>query len=92
MAHLGKAGIGTGIHYPIPLHRQRAYEALGYKAGDFPVCEKIAEEIVSVPMYPQLTAEQQVRVVAEILSFTSSFNRKHAEADATALAAADQTA
>ena len=92
MAHLGKTRIGTGIHYPIPLHRQRAYEALGYKAGDFPVCEKVAAEIVSLPMYPQLTAEQQVRVVAEILSFTSSFTRKHAEADATALAAADQTA
>src|ERR1700693_2574902 len=42
MAHLGESGIGTGIHYPIPLHRQRAHEALGYKAGDFPVCEKIA--------------------------------------------------
>jgi dTDP-4-amino-4,6-dideoxygalactose transaminase len=69
MAHLGKAGIGTGIHYPIPLHRQRAYEALGYKAGDFPVCEKIAAEIVSLPMYPQLTPEQQARVVRELSHF-----------------------
>jgi dTDP-4-amino-4,6-dideoxygalactose transaminase len=72
MAHLGKAGIGTGIHYPIPLHRQRAYEALGYKAGDFPVCEKIADEIVSLPMYPQLTAEQQARVVRELLHFAKN--------------------
>ena len=69
MAHLGKAGIGTGIHYPIPLHRQRAYEALGHQAGDFPVCEKIAAEIVSLPMFPQLTAAQQARVVDEIVAF-----------------------
>jgi dTDP-4-amino-4,6-dideoxygalactose transaminase len=69
IAHLGKTGIGTGIHYPIPLHRQRAYEALGYTAGDFPVCEKIAAEIVSLPMYPSLIAEQQARVVREILHF-----------------------
>jgi dTDP-4-amino-4,6-dideoxygalactose transaminase len=69
MAHLGKSGIGTGIHYPIPLHLQRAYEAMGYKAGDFPVCEKIAAEIVSLPMFPTLTAEQQSRVARELLQF-----------------------
>jgi dTDP-4-amino-4,6-dideoxygalactose transaminase len=69
MAHLGKTGIGTGIHYPIPLHLQRAYEAMGYKAGDFPVCEKIAAEIVSLPMFPTLTAEQQSRVARELLHF-----------------------
>jgi dTDP-4-amino-4,6-dideoxygalactose transaminase len=69
MAHLGKAGIGTGIHYPIPLHRQRAYESLGYKVGDFPVTEKVASEIVSLPMFPQLTAVQQAKVVSEISQF-----------------------
>jgi dTDP-4-amino-4,6-dideoxygalactose transaminase len=69
MAHLGTAGIGSGIHYPIPLHRQRAYEAMGYKTGDFPVCEKIAAEIVSLPMFPSLTFEQQARVVREIVNF-----------------------
>ncbi len=92
MAHLGKAGIGTGIHYPIPLHRQRAYEALGYRAGGFPVCEQIAAEILSLPMFPSLTAEQQARVVHEVGAFDAKFDRKHAETDATALAAADQTA
>jgi len=92
MAHLGKAGIGSGIHYPIPLHRQKAYEALGYKAGDFPVSEEIATEIVSLPMYPHLAAAQQARVVREILAFNSKFARKPAEADGTALAAADGTA
>jgi dTDP-4-amino-4,6-dideoxygalactose transaminase len=69
MAHLSAAGIGTGIHYPIPLHLQKAYESLGYKAGDFPVTEKIAKEIVSLPMFPQLKSEQQERVVGEICKF-----------------------
>ena len=64
MRHLGEAGIGTGIHYPVPLHLQRAYGWLGYQAGDFPVAERVATEIVSLPMFPQLTREQQGRVVA----------------------------
>ena len=71
MAHLGKAGIGTGIHYPIPLHRQRAYESLGYKVGDFPVTERVASEIVSLPMFPNLTTEQQQRVAEEMFRFES---------------------
>ena len=79
MAHLSKAGIGTGIHYPIPLHRQRAYASLGYNAGDFPVCEKVAAEIVSLPMYPQLTKDQQAKVVDEILAFTSKSPRRKSE-------------
>jgi len=69
MAHLQKAGIGTGIHYPIPLHLQKAYSPLGYSTGDFPVCEKVAPQIASLPMFPQLTAEQQARVVAETVRF-----------------------
>jgi dTDP-4-amino-4,6-dideoxygalactose transaminase len=72
MAHLKNAGIGTGIHYPIPLHLQKAYGALQYRKGDFPVVERVAEEIVSLPMFPQLTAEQQERVVQEILSFAEA--------------------
>jgi len=67
MARLNGAGIGTGIHYPIPLHLQDAYKNLQYRAGDFPVAEKIAEEIVSLPMYPQLKSEQQARVAEEVL-------------------------
>jgi dTDP-4-amino-4,6-dideoxygalactose transaminase len=69
MAFLKDKGVGTGIHYPIALHLQKAYESLGYKAGDFPVTERIAGEIVSLPMFPQLKAEQQARVVDEILEF-----------------------
>ncbi len=69
MAHLKDAGVGTGIHYPIPLHMQKAYESLGYKLGDFPVTEQIASEIVSLPMFPHLTADQQGRVVNEVRDF-----------------------
>jgi dTDP-4-amino-4,6-dideoxygalactose transaminase len=64
--HLTEAHIGAGIHYPVPLHLQKAYEYLGYKAGDFPVSEMVAPEILSLPMFPQLTAEQQARVIDEI--------------------------
>jgi dTDP-4-amino-4,6-dideoxygalactose transaminase len=65
MAHLGKAGIGTGIHYPIPLHLQKAYHGLGFKAGDFPVTERVASEILSLPMFPGLRSEQLARLVTE---------------------------
>ena len=92
MSQLKKAGIGTGIHYPIPLHLQKAYAAMNYRPGDFPVTEKAAAEIVSLPMFPQLTAPQQARVVEEVVSFTSRFTRKNAEADVTSLAAANRTA
>jgi dTDP-4-amino-4,6-dideoxygalactose transaminase len=71
ITHLKKAGIGTGIHYPVPLHLQKAYAFLNYQPGDFPVAERVSAEIVSLPMYPQLTAEQQARVVEEVLNFTS---------------------
>lgn len=69
--HLKEAGIGTGIHYPIPLHLQKAYMSLNYSAGDFPVTERIAAEIVSLPMFPQLTGVQQARVVEQVLAFSS---------------------
>ncbi len=92
MTHLKMAGIGTGIHYPIPLHLQKAYSSLNYLPGDFPVCEKVATEIVSLPMFPQLTAEQQARVVEEVVSFTSRFTRKNAEAEITTLTAVNRTA
>jgi dTDP-4-amino-4,6-dideoxygalactose transaminase len=71
MNHLKKAGIGTAIHYPIPLHLQNASASLKYSKGDFPVAERVAPEILSLPMFPQLTAQQQTRVAEEILAFTS---------------------
>jgi dTDP-4-amino-4,6-dideoxygalactose transaminase len=70
--HLAKSGIGTGIHYPVPLHLQEAYRNLQYPTGSFPVCERVASEILSLPMYPQLRADQIQRVVEEVASFLSS--------------------
>jgi dTDP-4-amino-4,6-dideoxygalactose transaminase len=70
--HLAEANIGTGIHYPVPLHLQTAYERLGYKRGDFPVTERIAGEIVSLPMFPNITEDQQKQVVEAIKSFLAT--------------------
>jgi dTDP-4-amino-4,6-dideoxygalactose transaminase len=67
---LTDANIGTGIHYPVPLHLQKAYSSMGYGAGAFPVCEKVASEILSLPMYPGLEPAQQQRVVDRVLDFT----------------------
>jgi dTDP-4-amino-4,6-dideoxygalactose transaminase len=72
MNHLKKAGIGNGIHYPIPLHLQKAYASMNYAVGDFPITEKAAAEIVSLPMFPQLTPQQQNRVVEESLRFLAN--------------------
>ena len=77
MKHLAAAGIGTGIHYPIPLHLQKAYEHLGYKEGDLPVTEKLAPEIVSLPMFPQLLAEQQQVIANRVLSFVRGEHRSN---------------
>jgi len=59
---LREAGIASGIHYPVPLHLQPAYQNLGYEPGDFPVAEHLAETSLSLPMYPELTADQIERV------------------------------
>ena len=71
-AELAVANIGTGIHYPIPLHQQKAYAQLGYKTGDFPVTEKIAPEILSLPMFPQLTREQQQYIAEKLMEITAA--------------------
>jgi dTDP-4-amino-4,6-dideoxygalactose transaminase len=63
LAKLNAEGIGAGIHYPVPIHLQGAFKQLGHRAGDFPVAERAANEILSLPLYPQITAEQQSRVV-----------------------------
>jgi dTDP-4-amino-4,6-dideoxygalactose transaminase len=69
--HLAGQGIGTAIHYPIPLHLQNAYRDLGYRSGDFPVSEKLASEILSLPMYPNLKLDQQERIAESISKFVS---------------------
>ncbi len=60
---LNELGINTGLHYPVPLHQQKAYTSLGHKTGDFPVTEKAAAEILSLPMFPGLTEGQIADVV-----------------------------
>jgi dTDP-4-amino-4,6-dideoxygalactose transaminase len=92
MHHLKNAGIGTGIHYPIPLHLQRAYVSLNYGPGDFPVAKRVAGEIVSLPMFPQLRADQQARVAEEILAFTSRTIRELADIKVNALVPIEQPA
>jgi dTDP-4-amino-4,6-dideoxygalactose transaminase len=62
-------GVNTGLHYPVPLHLQKAYANAGYSKGEFPIAEKAAEEILSLPMFPGITLEQQ-RYVAEQISRT----------------------
>ncbi len=69
---LAEAGIGTGIHYPIPLHLQKAYQHLNYKPGDFPVTERVATEIVSLPMFPQMTDEQVDQVAKRVKEFATA--------------------
>jgi len=71
-AHLGEAGIGTGIDYTIPLPQQKAYEHLGYHVGDFPITERIAQEIVSLPMFPQFSPSQQDEVVSKTAEFLNA--------------------
>lgn len=85
MAHLKEAGVGTTIHYPIPLHLQKAYAALKYQQGDFPIAEKVAAEIVSLPMFPQLTRDQQSRVIGEIRNFASTSTEKAATEPVSAI-------
>lgn len=69
---LTENGIATGLHYPIPLHLQPCFAHLGYKKGDFPVAEELAEQGLSLPMYAELSDEQIEYVVGKIKEF---FNR-----------------
>ena len=70
-SYLNKAGIGTLVHYPIPPHLQQAYSDLGYKRGDFPLTESIADEILSLPMGPHLSDSDQEKVIESLLAFKS---------------------
>jgi dTDP-4-amino-4,6-dideoxygalactose transaminase len=67
LADLNRAGIGAGIHYPVPVHRTGALRGSGYAEGDFPVTEQAADEILSLPLYPGITAAQQERVAAVLI-------------------------
>jgi dTDP-4-amino-4,6-dideoxygalactose transaminase len=69
---LGAAGIETGIHYCIPIHMQPGYAGCGYKAGDFPVAEQLAQEFLSLPMFPELTSEQLETIGAAVVELAKS--------------------
>jgi dTDP-4-amino-4,6-dideoxygalactose transaminase len=71
-AHLQAEGIQTGVHYPIPVHLQPAYRTLGYRVGDFPVAESAAGEVLSLPIYPELTREQVAAVATSVRRFEAS--------------------
>jgi dTDP-4-amino-4,6-dideoxygalactose transaminase len=75
---LTERGIQTGIHYPIPIHLQEAYDDLGLRPGAFPHAERLAQETLSLPMYPELT-EEQIRGVTDAIRefFASGRGRAH---------------
>ncbi len=66
---LQEKGVGTAIYYPLPLHLQKCFSYLGYKKGDFPVAEEASQEVLAIPIYPELTSEQQDFIVSSIQSF-----------------------
>ena len=69
MKFLKEHGVSTGIHYPVPLHLQPVYKDMGYKPGDFPRTEKISEEILSLPLYPDMTQEMVEFVIAQVKEY-----------------------
>ena len=69
--HLASRGISVGIHYPIPIHLQPAYRDLGYRQGDFPITEECARQILSLPMYAELTPEIIGRIAETMSEFTT---------------------
>lgn len=67
--HLGRCGVGSAVYYPTPLHLQPCFESLGYAAGDLPNAEEATVTVLALPMYPELTHEQQAHVVDSIAAF-----------------------
>jgi dTDP-4-amino-4,6-dideoxygalactose transaminase len=74
--HLTTAGIGTGIHYPVPIHLQAAYASFGWRRGDFPESEEAADQVLSLPMFAGLAPSQQERVEETISQIVTSYTRR----------------
>jgi dTDP-4-amino-4,6-dideoxygalactose transaminase len=74
--HLLQNGIPTEIYYPHPLHLQPAFSYLGYREGSLPYAESVAREVVSLPIYPELTADEQRRIVGALAAFYGRFARR----------------
>ncbi|WLR52858.1 DegT/DnrJ/EryC1/StrS family aminotransferase [Bacillus tianshenii] len=72
--YLKSQGIASMVYYPKPLHLQPVFAELGYKEGDLPITEQACEEVLSLPMYPELTAEQQIYIVDKITAFYEEFS------------------
>ena len=68
-AHLAAQGVGTEIYYPVPLHAQRCFAYLEHEPHDFPESQRAADEVLALPIYPELTAEQREYVVRQIAAF-----------------------
>jgi UDP-2-acetamido-2-deoxy-ribo-hexuluronate aminotransferase len=66
MSKLAEHGVGSMCYYPIPLHAQEAFACYGYKNGDFPITERLAKRVISLPMYPELSAES-ITTIASVL-------------------------
>lgn len=76
-AYLQKAGISTGLHYPIPVHLQPAYRYLGYEEGDFPETERASKEVLSLPLYPELADEAVLSIVDSVRQFCRKSRAVH---------------
>jgi len=68
-AYLKEKEIGFDTYYPLPLHLQECYKDLGYKVGDLPVCERLAQKVISLPIYPELPESHQAYVIESIKGF-----------------------
>lgn len=69
--HLAEKEIGFDVYYPIPLHLQKCFSELNYKKGDLPKCEKLTEKVISLPIFPEMTEDQQAYVIDSIKEFYS---------------------